>query len=72
MKSLTGEELDPRTVDGDKPAIRCSHMMLNQTQCPRPAVIGKHSDPENREALCSVCFTLLGLPAGYQKEIGRQ
>lgn len=71
VKSLTGEFVDNRAVEGDRPPVKCSNILSNRMQCPRPAVIGKHSDPENREALCSHCFSLQGYPQGYQKEIRR-
>lgn len=71
MKSLTGEEVESKTITGDKPVIKCSKILSNQMQCSRTAVIGRHDDPNNTRALCSICYSLEGLPAGYQKEIGR-
>lgn len=71
MQSLTGEPIDPRTVQGDQPMIKCSNVLDNQMQCPRPAQLAQSGDPDNRKALCGVCYTLLGLPAGYNVQVGR-
>jgi hypothetical protein len=49
--------------------MRCSKIQENKMQCQRQAELVKsdNSDPENREALCKVCFLLSHSPAGYKE-----
>lgn len=72
MSDEIKDETQPvkETIHGEgELKVKCSRILSNRMQCPRLAVVGKFDDPENREALCSVCFTMEGMPINYQKEI---
>ena len=51
MKSLTGEAIDPRTIQGDPPYQRCQNILDNRMQCPRPADL-------NNRSYCKICDVL--------------
>lgn len=71
LKSLTGEQIDSATITGDRSMIRCSNVLDNKMQCPRPAQLARHDDPDNREALCGVCYAFKNMPSGYDRQVGR-
>jgi len=53
MKSITGETIDPRTIEGDPPFKRCQNVLDNRMQCPRPADVG------NTRGFCKICNVLV-------------
>ena len=70
--NLTKPEVQPETVVGDNhDSPQCSNILANKMQCPRLASIRKASDTEQKEALCSVCFSLAGHPAEYDTPVRR-
>ena len=69
--SLTGEKIDPKTIHGDLVVPRCSNVLDNKMQCPRPAVVTTHDDPDNVRGLCGICYSLKNMPAGYNRQIGK-
>lgn len=71
LTSLTGETIDKRTIEGDKPFVKCSNVLENKMQCIRPAQLTTHDDPDNKKALCGICYTLKNMPAGYNRQVGR-
>lgn len=48
----------------------CSKVQPNKMSCTRKATHFKQGDPENKYAMCSVCFALDKSPEGYTVRLG--